>query len=181
MKSFAAEAPGLTLGVGSVFTERRLRGRGHASRLLELVAAQTRDAQAFILFSDVGAPIYERIGYVARQSGDLVFTPAPGDPSAAAQLLGESEVGAALAAIPRPTGGFVVWPTAAQIDWHLERERIWAPLIDRARLGSAGARTEGGVALWMADFKNDRLLVLLFWAPSRPAALALCEAARREA
>jgi len=181
MQSFASGGPGVTLGVASVFTERRLRGRGYASQLLTLLAAEAGGAHALILFSDVGAPLYERIGYVARPASDLVFPPAAGDPSAVAELYADSDVAEALATVSRPNGGFLVWPTAAQLDWHLERDRTFAALAGRTRVGSSGARAGDGIALWAGDSKRERLQVLLFLAPDREAATALGEAARRAA
>ena len=180
MQSFASGAPGVTFGVASVFTERRLRGRGYASQLLTLLAAEAQGAHALILFSDVGAPLYERLGYVARPASDLVFSALAGDPWAAAEPLADSDLAEALAAVPRPSG-FVVWPTAAQLDWHLERDRTFAALAGRTRVGSAGACAGDGIALWAGDSKRERLQVLLFLAPDREAATALGEAARRAA
>ena len=42
-----------------------------------LAALHEAGAQASTLFSDVGAPIYEKSGYVVRPAEDLVFPPAP--------------------------------------------------------------------------------------------------------
>src|SRR5438270_10230819 len=72
---------GETWAVASVFTEPALRGRGHARAMMDALVARARSAgvQASTLFSDVGAPIYEKSGYVARPADDLVFPPAPGD------------------------------------------------------------------------------------------------------
>src|SRR5262249_60655126 len=81
-------------------------------------------ARAGTLFSDVGAPLYERAGYVARPAGDLVFAPAGGDPAAAVDgLLDEANMAAALASVPLPGGRFLVWPGGGQLDWHLARSR----------------------------------------------------------
>src|SRR5439155_22422420 len=72
---------GRAYGVASVLTEAHLRGRGHAAELLRRVhrkvAVQDASAQAFILFTEVGAGVYERAGYTARPEWDedLAFPP----------------------------------------------------------------------------------------------------------
>jgi predicted GNAT family acetyltransferase len=70
MRSFLDGARGDSFGIASVFTEPALRQRGHATRLMDLVTARVRQdwpaAHAMLLFSDVGAAIYERSGYRAR-------------------------------------------------------------------------------------------------------------------
>ncbi|HLM71259.1 MAG TPA: hypothetical protein VK459_01150, partial [Polyangiaceae bacterium] len=123
---------GSTYGVASVFTEPKLRGRGYASRMMALLPAAllARDpgALSIVLFSDVGPGIYARVGYVERPAFDWVLDPVEGDPGEGVELIGEEEVVSALSLIPRPAEGFVVWPTAGQVDWHLERERIYASL-----------------------------------------------------
>ena len=66
---------GRAFEVASVFTEPALRGRGHASRLLRLVAeacVRSPGALAMTLYSDVGARLYERCGYVARPAFDWI-------------------------------------------------------------------------------------------------------------
>jgi len=184
MQSYLQGAPGTTLGVASVFCEPALRGRGYASRLMALLGAhmQRERAQAGILFSDVGAPLYERAGYVARPAGDLVFAPAGGDPAAAVDgLLDEANMAAALASVPIPGSRFLVWPSAEQLDWHLERSRTYATLFRRPRAPSCGARAGQATAFWAADLWKNRLQVLLIVAADASATSALIEAARREA
>jgi hypothetical protein len=58
------------LGIGAVFTPPALRRRGCARRMLELaIAAQAaRGAEAAILFSDIGAAYYERLGFRVLRS-----------------------------------------------------------------------------------------------------------------
>ena len=63
------EAWGQSYGVASVFTEGRLRKRGYATRMLDLVSrslSQERGAHAVVLYSDVGVSQYARSGFVAR-------------------------------------------------------------------------------------------------------------------
>jgi GNAT superfamily N-acetyltransferase len=187
MESFAAAARGSTYGVASVFTEPALRGRGYASRMMERLvrALPARDpaAQASILFSDVGAPLYERAGYVARPAFDVLQATEAGDPGAGVDaLVTDATLAAEHARLSRPEdAGFVVWPTAAQLDWHLERERAYAEVFARARPPACGARAGDAAAFWAADFKNEKLVVLLAHAPSADALEALARAARRAA
>jgi predicted N-acetyltransferase YhbS len=53
------------LGIGAVFTPGPLRGRGHASRLIELMIEEaTRDGAALaMLFSEIDPVFYERLGF----------------------------------------------------------------------------------------------------------------------
>lgn len=180
-----ARPDGNAYAVASVYTEPHLRGRGHASRLLELLHPRLRAedprALAAVLYSDVGAPIYERVGYVARPAYDWFFPPEDGEPAEGVDaLVSEAEVGAALAILPRPRHPFVLWPSAAQLDWHLERERAYAALLRRSRPPVVGARVGRSVMLWACSSKGE-LNVLVWWADGPREASALVRAARRAA
>ncbi|HZF48557.1 MAG TPA: hypothetical protein VE093_07915 [Polyangiaceae bacterium] len=174
-----------TYGVASVFTEPRLRGKGYASRMMSLLPAAIleRDpaAHAIILFSDVGPAIYARVGYVERPAFDWVLDPVEGDPGEGVELIGEEEVVSALSLIPRPAEGFVVWPTAGQVDWHLERERIYASLLGGSRPTGSGARAGGSVALWACNFKVNELFILLLHANGTRELQAIVRSAQRTA
>ena len=52
-------------GVGAVFTPRPQRGRGRASQIVEQIVEQSRQEGALLagLFSEIGAPFYERLGF----------------------------------------------------------------------------------------------------------------------
>jgi hypothetical protein len=56
---------GWMAGIGAVFTPGEERGRGHASRLIEMLVARERAAGAMLagLFSEIGAGFYERLGF----------------------------------------------------------------------------------------------------------------------
>jgi hypothetical protein len=182
--SFREGAPGTTFAIASVFTEPTLRDKGYAVTLIDQLVATlaTRpDAHATILFSDVGAAIYERSGFVAVNSRDRVIAPGAGDPAQAVdELFSDTDVGAHIPGAPDGER-FVVWPSAAQIDWHLERERVYAEVLGRERPPFAGALAGDGVALWTADFKNNRLAVLVMDAERADELAALIRAARRVA
>ncbi|HEY8210709.1 MAG TPA: N-acetyltransferase, partial [Myxococcaceae bacterium] len=181
------EDAGHTYGVASVFTEEPLRGRGHAVELLRRVhrrvASEDPAAQAFILYSEVGAGIYERAGYAARpdQDEDLVFPPSTATGPGAAELVPEAELERLLARAERPAGGFLVWPSVLQLDWHRERERIYAEALGRPRAPGCGAEHPDGVALWTGNLRSRCLYVLLMRAKTAEATGALVESARRAA
>lgn len=56
---------GWMAGIGAVFTPEARRGRGHATRLLEILIERERDAGALLagLFSEIGTAFYERLGF----------------------------------------------------------------------------------------------------------------------
>ena len=148
---------GETWAVASVYTEPALRRQGHARAMMDALVARARaeGAQASTLFSDVGLPIYEASGYVGRPAEDLVFPPAPGDAARAVDRFVDR-----VDELEPYVDDFSVWPTPAQLDWHLERGRTYAALLERPLLPSIGARAGDGVAYWTADWQHERLLVL---------------------
>ena len=184
-ETFAMDAwnrgePGVVEGVASVFVEERLRGRGLASELFQKLLARLREERALasILYSDVGEGIYARLGYVARPAFERVW---PSEPGAPAGVFGERAIPAELALARRPDDVLLVWPSAAQLDWHLERERAYAALLGRPRLRWHGAVAGNARAFWCGDFKNERLMVLAHSAARADELGALVQAARRVA
>jgi predicted N-acetyltransferase YhbS len=53
------------LGIGAVFTPPGERGRGHAPRMIEALCDEARadGCELAMLFSEIGAPYYERLGF----------------------------------------------------------------------------------------------------------------------
>jgi len=105
-------SPGDSFAIASVFTEERLRGRGYATKLMDLLAAELEHASprahSALLFSDVGAPLYRRSGYQETPAWDWRFPPEPGEPSALVdRLLQDTDVAAALARMRRSILGFI--------------------------------------------------------------------------
>jgi predicted N-acetyltransferase YhbS len=73
------------LGIGAVFTPPSGRGRGHARVLIErmLADAAGRGVELALLFSEIGAGYYERLGFRVVPTSDTVLdvTRKPGAPA----------------------------------------------------------------------------------------------------
>jgi GNAT superfamily N-acetyltransferase len=56
---------GWMAGIGAVFTPEPLRGRGHATAIIQTIVERERSAGALLasLFSEIGAGFYERLGF----------------------------------------------------------------------------------------------------------------------
>jgi GNAT superfamily N-acetyltransferase len=188
--SLRAEGGSLTAGqswaIASVFTEERLRGHGHATRLMRLLAEQlahaSPQAQCAVLFSDVGPALYRRAGWEEAPAWDWSLPPAEGRLAEGVEaLVREEELPAALARIRRPQAPFFLWPSAEQLDWHLERSRIYAELLERPRPEACGAVVGESTALWAMVARYGELLVLMLDARSAGEAQALLGVAQRVA
>ena len=187
MPSLRSDGPeGHSYGVASVYTEPHKRRRGYVTELLTRLAghlaSQDPRAHAMFLFSDVALRVYQRSGFVARPALNLAFAAMPGDPGQGVdELLPEQGAARALAAMAPPGGAFTILPDAAQIDWHLERERILSAVMGRCRPSACGARLGGATALWAAEDRTGQLMVLLLNAAGQGEAEALLACARRTA
>lgn len=173
---------GRSFAIASVLTEPSLRKRGHATRLLREVAAilgERRGAQALTLYSDVGAAMYEVVGYEALPAFDWVL-PAARDPVTGVTRADDSAVAAVLAAHP-PRGRFALLPDAAQVEWHRQRERIYARLFGAPIVRHPVLSCDGGEAIIAADHKLSRLVVLAMFVRDVDAALRLWCACADEA
>ncbi|WP_228558627.1 GNAT family N-acetyltransferase [Myxococcus sp. AB056] len=172
--------------IASVYTEPALRGHGHATRLMDQVAAELErtepDAQAAVLYSDVGARIYRRSGYQEVPAWDW-HLPVGNGPviHKVDTLLEDADVPSALERMRRPEVPFYLWPDATQVDWHLERERIYAELLRRPRPRACGAVVGASTALWAMMARQGELVVLMLDARSEDDAAALLEAAGAQA
>jgi GNAT superfamily N-acetyltransferase len=181
-----ALTPGDSWSIASVFTEEALRGHGHATRLMDLLAAELERASprahAALLFSDVGPRIYARSGYQSLPAWDWHLPAASGSPAEGVDaLLHESDLAPALPRLRQPEAPFFFWPTAQQLDWHLERARIYAALLNRPLLEACGALVGDSTALWCGTGRGDYLVVLMLDARSRAEGTALLQAAQRVA
>lgn len=172
-------AAGSAFAVASVFTEPALRGKGHAANLMALLVERLKQepgAQATVLFSDVGAPIYEKSGYRAYAGADWVLPPIP-----AATGFQWHDAASAPRVAAGPEGHLVLHPSAAQLDWHFERSRIYSRFLSRAPLQHLGAHTGEASAWWHANYKDDELLVLWLDAATAAAAQPVLAAAQAQA
>jgi GNAT superfamily N-acetyltransferase len=174
--------PGDSFSIASVFTEEALRGHGHATRLMDLVAAELERASprghAAVLFSDVGPALYRRSGYVESPAWDWHLS-ARADLSTrhVDSLLKDADVAAALDRMRRPSVPYFLWPSPAQVDWHLERARIYAQLLRRPEPAACGATVGDSTALWAMMARYGELVVLMLDARSAEDAAVLLEAA----
>jgi GNAT superfamily N-acetyltransferase len=190
---------GWMCGIGALLTPPALRGRGYARQLVELILQEERRAGALCaaLFSEIGAPFYERLGF-ARVPIDEVTVTVTRKGGAPAMLVrtGEERDLPALAAMHdvRAAGvRFALRRSPALIGFALARRRLLAGL------GPAGLRQveffvaeEGASAVayvvlsensngWTLEEAGDRdpaaarigaiLQVLLEREPARPAPL----------
>jgi len=173
--------PGHVYGIASVFTEEKLRGQGHAARLLEKLLEHLprldAQAQAAILYSEIGENFYLKSGFSKIVCEDWIW-----DAKDQAleqgnlELLDESQVHQALP--QKPAGALQVFPTSEQIDWQLERERIYSLQLGRVRPSIHGARNKEGRAIWRAQFRTNELGILALEAETFEAAAMLIECAR---
>jgi GNAT superfamily N-acetyltransferase len=168
-------------GLATVFTEESLRGQGHATKLVNGVLetlGQKNVPTAAVLFSDVGAELYRRSGFVARPAFDWVLTAEKGTVDANVDaLLHVHDV------IPEAHGwgDFRIIPPREQLDWQWERERLYARMLSRFRPPCVGARAGMSTATWMADMKTSTLLVLTLEGRQPPEIAALLRCAQRVA
>jgi GNAT superfamily N-acetyltransferase len=161
--------------IASVFTEERLRGQGHAVALLEAVCDQARREGALVaaLFSEVGARIYERVGFVAQPSFDVVFPAKTDTVRSCVSWDGPVSVDGVL------QGSLEL--TVAQADWHVERERFYATALGRPAPATHGARLGRSRCTWAASFQTNELHVLWYAFANDEEADALIRAARHVA
>lgn len=160
---------GTSQGIASVFVEQRLRGRGLAATMLGLLQDRFRaeGAHASILFSEVGATIYERVGYAARPIRARTWTPVPGDVAAIAKPLvretahpGPDWPGHVSPRVPR----FAIRPDRAHVEWHRARSSFYWSVLAPERMNPdllCGAEVDWARILWTPDYRNDVLMVLL--------------------
>jgi hypothetical protein len=185
MPSRLGQVPGHSYGIASVFTEAAKRRRGYVTEMLARLGdrlAGTEGAQAMFLYSDVALRTYQKSGFSVRPALNLAFGALPGDPRGGVDaLVPEQGAAEALAGMAFPSGPFTILPVPDQIDWHLERERIFSELLERPRPPACGARAGAGRILWAGDPRESQLTILLLDAPGRAEAEALVACARRAA
>lgn len=147
--------------VASVITAPQDRKKGYASRLLNLFLDKFPQKPG-VLYSDIGPPFYERMGFRAKLMRSREVEAAPGELGAPLAF----EVGAERLRAERKKvarrGGAVVLPSPLWLDWHLERYRYFAEISQRSFPPHAFYQTShGGHLLFAAPhFPASRLEVL---------------------
>ncbi|MFI5177757.1 MAG: GNAT family N-acetyltransferase [Vicinamibacterales bacterium] len=128
------------LGIGAVFTPPSGRRQGHARALIEAMIedAAARGCRAALLFSEIGAAYYERLGFrVMPQRVRTIETAGrPGAPAALVRTGEERDLPAMaeMAARAREGASFALDRSADHIAFFLTRKRLLAGL------GPAGLR-----------------------------------------
>ena len=150
--------------IASVFTEPSLRGKGHAVTLINAVCerlGQRADALAVSLFSEVGARIYERAGFVAQPSWDVVL---PLETSVLPVVISGVELLSAVEAPPSMMvdGSVQLELTVEQCDWQVERERLYAMALERPELKAHVLRCGRSSLALTASFQTNELHVLWY-------------------
>ncbi len=123
-----------TLGVGAVFTPAALRGRGHARAMIAALESEARadGARLALLFSEIGATYYERLGYtvVPLQTVDIRIDRKAGAPAMLVRSGEERDAGYVAAMSAARAGGFRLGmlPDAAQVAYSVAKKRLYVGL-----------------------------------------------------
>lgn len=160
MDSRVGDIAGTSYGIASVFTEEVFRGKRYATELVDRVSgallARER-SHAVVLYSDVGAPIYERAGFVYPPRLEWWVDAAAHAPPDGLQL----DDAIAVRRVPPTTESeVVIVPSSAQLDWHHARERYYAEARNRRAPGRHRLVYGEDQVIVAADLKNGELLVL---------------------
>jgi GNAT superfamily N-acetyltransferase len=129
------------LGIGAVFTDPSLRGQGHAAALIDamIADARARGSELALLFSEIGASYYERLGcaVVPQRVPTIEVIRKPGAPAALVRAGEPTDLDAIaeISARARHGAAFALDRTAPFIAFMLARKRLLAGL------GPAGLRS----------------------------------------
>lgn len=150
--------------IASVFTEPSLRGRGHAVGLINAVCARLAEqgeALAVVLFSEVGARIYERAGFVAQPSWDVML---PLETSVLPLVTSgvKQSLGVEAPPVGAMDGAVQLELTVEQCDWQVERERLYASALKRPEVKAHLLRHERSSLCVAASFQTNELHVLWY-------------------
>lgn len=154
---------GVSWEIASVFTPEASRGKGHASRMLDALADQlgmVPNAQALVLFSDVGEAMYARLGFVGLPAWNRVF-PAEAGAVEGVRLLPPEGLARHWPRWPAANEeGFTLVPSVEQLGWHLRAAELRALAERRAPLPTVGAVAGEGAIAWAEAREHDELRVL---------------------
>jgi hypothetical protein len=154
-----------------------------ASRLIDALVKARREAglDALILFSEVGTELYETLGFKALPAPRRSW-PAGWSAGAEAERAEREALSVLLEERRRLRADRVdLLVTEWLADWHLERARFYARVLRRPEPRHVGARANGCVAIWCADFKSDALRLLDLSGPPHADPAPVLAAAAREA
>lgn len=183
LRGAAGVLRGNTHGIASVFTEVTRRGAGHATRMMRALVRtlpeRDAQAQASILFSDVGPALYERAGYRAQPCDDWIRAAAKTAFEVDAWFR-DTDLERAASLLPIPGDPFGVVISAGQLDWHLERERVYAEALRLPRPRFCGAQVGRATGIWTARYVGNELLLLVLTG-TEPERASLVRAAQRVA
>lgn len=174
--------PRRVLGIGAVFTPDAQRGRGYAVDLIERMTAEAarEGYHAAVLFSEIGAPYYERLGFaaIARETLTLDVIQKKGAPATLVRAGNDADLSrlAELHDISDAFARFSPRRTAELIQFAVQKRRTLsalAPLGTRTTefyvaeegnhavayvlmsRGPASNRTDGTETMWL-DACGDR-------------------------
>ncbi|MBX7113840.1 MAG: GNAT family N-acetyltransferase, partial [Myxococcaceae bacterium] len=172
-ESQVGNAHGHAYAIASVFTESTLRGQGHATALVDALCdtlKQRPRAQVCVLFSEVGASLYESSHFLELPSFDWV-APAQDVPlEARVTLLKSAPPSFSKHPDTLPAGHLSINACLNQLEWHWAREQFYAKALKRPSLTGRGMQCGAVEAVWMEYAKTRELLVL--WTNARTAAEA---------
>jgi predicted N-acetyltransferase YhbS len=120
------------LGIGAVFTPPALRGRGHAPALIERLCDDARrdGCGVALLFSEIGAGYYERLGFrvVPHATSDVVVHGGAGAPAVLVRTGEETDAPhvAAMHALRVEGYRFGVAHDADQVNFSVAKKRMLA-------------------------------------------------------
>jgi len=121
-------------GLGAAYTPPAQRGRGYAGELIERLIRQARDEGALLagLFSEIGSPFYERLGFHVVPFDEVTVTVTRKGGSPAMLVRGgeerDLEAVAAMHAVRAADAPFVLRRDASMIQFALARKRLLAGL-----------------------------------------------------
>lgn len=123
-------------GLGAVFTPAPLRGRGHATRLIQAVldAERQRGVQLAGLFSEIGPSFYGRLGFAAVPFDEVTVqvTHKPGSPAMLVRAGDDRDLAdvARLHATRAAASRFSLTKTPASLQFAVSRRRMFAGLSE---------------------------------------------------
>lgn len=130
------------LGIGAVFTSESERGQGHAPALIRAMVAEARDLgyAAAVLYSDIDAAYYARLGFVALPAVDH-FTSArdlPGEGALAFRPANEGDLDRVIA------WHEASWADAPDAIRPMRSRALWRFFAWRNRVSGVWILSEGG-------------------------------------